>query len=77
MPPPTFWAKAGAKVHTFRIPTKFFGNYFQRNAKVFGIYDKRNAYTLLYIEGVGNCIHRLKNISLFLTQKDVKDRERG
>ena len=37
----SFWAKAGAKVHTFRIPTKFFGNYFQGNAKVFGIYDKR------------------------------------
>ena len=44
-------AKADAKVHTFLIPPKFFGNFFSKNMKVFGIIDKRKGlYLIKYIK---------------------------
>ena len=37
---PTFEAKASAKVTPFRVPTKYFGNYFLEICKNFGFIDK-------------------------------------
>jgi hypothetical protein len=42
-------AKADAKVHTFLIPTKFFGNFFSKNMKVFGIIYKVSILHLINI----------------------------
>ena len=44
-------AKADAKVRTFFIPSKFFGNFFSKNMKVFGIIDKvKGPHLIIYIK---------------------------
>ena len=61
------WAKADAKVQLFSIHSKFFGNFFSKNTKVFGIIDKAKPYTLLIY------IRLFKNLLDFIFAKCIID----
>ena len=62
------WAKADAKVQLFSIHSKFFGNFFSKNTKVFGIIDKIKGLYLINIYKAGLFYMFIYQKSLSLTQ---------